>query len=127
MFEEYGLSDSEILNHMEDGFYGYLTSGESKVTGLIKNAVGVEGNKILTIDLPRVLCLLDPVFSIGELNKMHTPVSQSLEGSVMRLVFKLDSETANEPLYLYSNFINMRISYKTNDDGKVSVTEIVKI
>jgi hypothetical protein len=45
----------------------------------------------------------------------------------MRLVFKLDSETANEPLYLYSNFINMRISYKTNDDGKVSVTEIVKI
>ena len=127
MFEEYGLSNGEIIQKLENNMFGQISSKDSKITGIIKNAVGVEGSKTLTIELPRTLCLLDPVLSLGELNKMKTPVSQTLNGSSMKVVFKLDSSTVNEPIYLYSDFINMKIEYDIDINGKFKVTNIMKI
>lgn len=122
MFEGYGLSDGEIIQKIESNITGELATDDSK-KGIRKNAE----NQTLTIELPRILCLLDPVLSFGELNKMKTPVSQTLHGSIMKAVFKIDSSAAREPIYLYSNFINLKIEYDIAENGKFRVTDITKI
>ena len=94
---------------------------------MLKNVVGAAEARILNVELPRAVCLLDPVFSIGELNKNITPSLQTLEGSKMRLKFKVEGGAANEPLYMYSNFINLKIDYEIDDNGKLNVKDVTEI
>lgn len=123
MFRDYGLSDNKIVEKLLSSVDGRLVPKES---GFFKKMVGAKGSDVLVIDLPRYLCLLDPVFSLGELSKNCTPSQQVLEGSVMRLVFPAP-ESANEPLYLYSDFVNLKINYELGEDAVMKVTTIEKI
>ena len=127
IFGDYGLSELEIFKLLKQNVTGSQWSADSKVKGMLKSAVGADEAKILSIELPRAVCLLDPVFSIGELNKNITPTTQSLEGSKMRLEFKLSGNTAYEPIYLYSNFINLKIDYSFDKNGKFQVTDVTRI
>ena len=123
MFRDYGLSDNKIVEKLLSSVDGRLVPKES---GFFKKMVGAKGGDVLVIDLPRYLCLLDPVFSLGELSKNCTPSQQVLEGSVMRLVFPAP-ESSNEPLYLYSDFVNLKINYELGEDAVMKVTTIEKI
>ena len=106
---------------------GHQFSAESKIRGFFKNSANEAEPKTLTIEMPRIVCLLDPVFSLGELSKNQTPSRQSLDGSMMKIEFALDSAATAEPLYLYSSFINLKISYKIDESGELSVTSVEKI
>ena len=125
MFEEYGLSDGKIAKSVASGVNGQLITPES---GFLQKMVGSKNENCLVIKLPRSLCLLDPVFSMGELSKNCTPSRTILEGSVIKLEFKLLPDAEYEPIYLYSDFINMKIDYELDADGKVvkTSTEVLK-
>lgn len=127
LFDDYGLSELEIYKQLKQNVSGYKASADSKMKGMFKNVVGAAESNILSIELPRAVCLLDPVFSIGELNKNLTPSAQTLEGSKMCLEFKMEGDAAYEPLYMYSNFINLKIDYDIDDNGKLNVKEVVEI
>ena len=127
MFAQYGLSEPHIIEKMTKEISGHQFSAESKIRGFFKNSANEAEPKTLTIEMPRIVCLLDPVFSLGELSKNQTPTRQSLDGSMMKIEFALDSAATDEPLYLYSNFINLKISYKIDESGELSVTSVEKI
>lgn len=128
MFDSFGLSETKIADRLKNGTLGYqITPDKSGIKGFLKNTVGAADENCLRFELPRTLCLIDPVFSLGELSKNQTPSSQILDGSVIRIDFMQDSQSTYEPLYLYSNFINMKIDYKIGNDGKVNITEVVRI
>lgn len=128
MFNDFGLSESEIADRLKRGISGLqVTPDKSGFKGFLKNAVGAAGDNYIRFELPRTLCLIDPVFSLGELSKNQTPASQTLDGSIIRVDFKLGEQPVYEPLYLYSNFINMKIDYSVDNNGKVSITEVTKI
>lgn len=85
----------------------------------------------LRIELPRVLAMADPVFSLHPLDDEDalTPVDNDLVGTAIRLHF--DYEPAYEeqlPLYIYSEAATFRIDiiYKGKDSEVVGV-EIVKL
>lgn len=127
LFDDYGLSELEIFKQLKQNVSGLLVSADSKMKGMLKNVVGAAEARVLNVELPRAVCLLDPVFSIGELNKNITPSLQTLEGSKMRLEFKVEGGAAKEPLYMYSNFINLKIDYEIDDNGKLNVKDVIEI
>lgn len=128
MFGDYGLSNAEIDNSLTKGFSGQLvTPSNSAVSGFFKGMVGAEDNNILTIRLPRVLCMLDPVFSLGELGTDNSPERQTLKGSSMKLEFERKPGAAYEPLYMYSDFVNVKIDYTVSNAGDVKISKVTRI
>ena len=82
----------------------------------------------LKIELPRVLTMLDPVFSLRAIDGTDalTPKENYLGGETIHLVFDYVPEYEEKlPLYIYSDFVCFRVNilYK----GKDSVVEQVEI
>lgn len=83
----------------------------------------------LCLKLPRSLTLLNPVFSINELqsSECKLPVNNVLEGSNILINFDIkpkDGETY--PLYMYSDFYNCRIDIKY-EGGKPSIANFTTL
>ena len=82
----------------------------------------------LKIELPRVLTMLDPVFSLHAIDdeKALSPKENYLSGTSIHLQFDYVPEYEERlPLYIYSDFVSFRVTilYK----GKDSVVEQVEI
>lgn len=75
----------------------------------------------LRIDLPRILALFDPVFTIhaaGERDKVRYPEQNLLSGEQIRLLFDLRPRPGETvPLYLYGNALRLRIEIARTDDS----------
>lgn len=73
-------------------------------------------NDILKIDLPRNLILMEPIFSIFQIQdkeKCILPVDNFLTGNSIRLTFKyIPDEETIFPLYIYSKSVVLRIDVK---------------
>ena len=128
MFGDFGISESNIQDLMHSSVSGYGIVEETVgVGGFFKGMVGKDKSESLRIEVPRTLCLFDPVFSLGELGNGKTPASQVLAGSVIRLDFAHKASEPYLPLYVYSDFVNLKIDYQMDDDGTVKVTSVSKI
>lgn len=123
MFDDYDLSEEKIVDNLMENVSGRSVSVKA---GWMKKMVGSKGDEFLTVELPRTVCLLDPVYSLGELSHNRTPSSVNLDGSVVKLEFKMEEGQSYEPLYIYSDFVNLKIDYDIVD-GKMTVTDIAKI
>lgn len=82
----------------------------------------------LKIELPRVLTMLDPVFSLRAIDGEDTlaPKENYLSGTAIHLVFDYVPQYEEKlPLYIYSDFVSFRVNilYK----GKDSVVEQVEV
>lgn len=81
----------------------------------VKNLV-TGGDRKLHIELPRVLTLIDPVFSLNQLNdkdKAVRPSENYLAGSSIRLKFDYEPKQGETiPLYIYSDLVNFRVTIK---------------
>jgi hypothetical protein len=82
----------------------------------------------LKIELPRVLTMLDPVFSLRAIDGMDalSPKENYLAGTAIHLEFDYVPQYEEKlPLYIYSDFVSFRVNilYK----GKDSVVEQVEI
>ncbi len=81
--------------------------------GKIKRLWSSDDDK-LSIELPRILTLIDPVFSLYEINdrdRAIRPDEDYLSGSSIRLKFDYEPK-ANDtiPLYIYSDFVNFKVT-----------------
>lgn len=82
----------------------------------------------LKIELPRVLTMLDPVFSLRAIDGEDAlaPKENYLSGTAIHLVFDYVPQYEEKlPLYIYSDFVSFRVNilYK----GKDSVVEQVEV
>ena len=82
----------------------------------------------IIIELPRILVLIDPVFSINHIqdseNVKFTDETY-LAGDVMRLKFKYKPKKGEIfPLYIYSDFVNYKIDLRLNDKNEVELKDI---
>ena len=79
----------------------------------VKNLV-TGGDKKLRIELPRILSILDPVFSLHQVNdkdKAIRPSENYLSGSNIRLKFDYEpKQNESIPLYIYSDFANFKVT-----------------
>ena len=84
----------------------------------------------LRIDLPRILALFDPVFTIhaaGETDKTRYPERNTLSGEYIRLVFDLrPGKGETVPLYLYGNALRLRIEI-AEADGSFELIAIEEV
>ena len=116
-----------MLNAIRAGIkiYGDIKKGDRS---LWDNVTGVftSGSK-LEIELPRILSLIDPVFSLNQLgdkDKSVRPKEDYLAGSNIRLKFDYKPEEGETlPLYVYSDYVNFKITLSFKD-GKASVQDI---
>ena len=122
MFEKYNLAEDKIVETLKSKVRAQLLTS----SGILQKMKMSSGESTLNVELPRVLCLIDPVFSIGEISKNCTPTSQKLQGSSINLEFKRSGDQPYEPIYLYSDFINLKFEYEVKD-GNVQITDITKI
>lgn len=84
-------------------------------------------DKKLRIEMPRILTLIDPVFSIHQLqdkDKVILPEENYLAGSNIRLKFDYEPQEGETlPLYIYSDFINIKVLLLFNEN-KPSVKNV---
>ncbi|RRD03042.1 tetratricopeptide repeat protein [Prevotella sp. OH937_COT-195] len=83
----------------------------------------------LKIELPRVLTMIDPVFSLrsADNDDVLMPTSNYLSGTSIHLVFDYVPKYNEQlPLYIYSDFVDFRINiiYRGKDSVISSVEEV---
>ena len=124
MFEDYNLSETKLMETLKSGIAGRSIDVQK---GLLKKVVGSKDDKYLRFELPRAICMLDPVYSLGEIANNNTPSTQVLAGSVVRLEFKIEEGELYEPLYIYSAFVNLKVDYALTDNGEMKIMAIERI
>ena len=108
--------------------YGTVSDGNiwNDMKRDVKNLVTGKDKK-LRIELPRILTLIDPVFSLHQLNdkdKAVRPSENYLSGSNIRLKFDYEpKQDETIPLYIYSDFANFKVTIKF-EGGKPMVKNV---
>lgn len=89
-----------------------------------------KSDKKLKLEIPRTLTLIDPVFSIYQLQdkeKAMLPQENFLAGSSIRLKFDYEPKEGDLlPLYIYSDFVNFRVDIEYKE-GKAKVKNVVVV
>lgn len=83
----------------------------------------------LKIELPRVLTMIDPVFSVGRIdeNDALLPTKNYLSGTAIHLVFDYVPKYNDQlSLYIYSDFVDFRVNiiYR-GKDSQISSVEMI--
>ncbi len=121
LLHDFNVTASDIISAVKSGIkvYGKDKTLWDNVTDLLP---GTENT--LTFELPRLLSLIDPVFSLNQLkDKEHAirPTENTLNGSNIRLRFDYQpAEGDRFPLYIYSDYINLKVTVQMNK-GKLSI------
>lgn len=134
LLEDFNVTGEDLRATVEKNIKVIANVGNG--TGLwdeVKNGVTnlVTGNdKKLRIELPRILSIIDPVFSLNQVNdkdKAVRPSENYLSGSSIRLKFDYEPKQ-NEivPLYIYSDFVNFKVLVKfENGVPKIEKVELI--
>ena len=131
LLEDFDINNDKLLSIIEDGIKIYASVSDGNLWHDMKNDVKnlVTGkDKNLRVELPRILSIIDPVFSINEINsadKSIRPTENYLSGSNICLEFDFQpNEEDSLPLYIYSDFADFKVELSFND-GKPSVKKVV--
>lgn len=131
LLEDFDINNDKLLSIIEDGIKIYASVSDGNLWHDMKNDVKnlvVGKDKNLRIELPRILSIIDPVFSIYEINsadKSIRPTENYLSGSNICLEFDFQpNEEDSLPLYIYSDFADFKVELSFND-GKPSVKKVV--
>lgn len=112
-----GLNSTSLLSQIKEN----CTFSE-----FIEEKVFSSDEITLIVELPRILTLLDPLFSINQIqdiDKCVRPFSY-LAGSNIRLEFDYAiAEGETVPLYIYSDFIHFRLDL-IRSDGEVKLQKV---
>ncbi len=130
LLSDFNINDSKLLSLISQGIqiYGTVSDGNiwNDMKQDVKNLVTGKDRK-LRIELPRILTLIDPVFSLHQLNdkdKSIRPSENYLSGSNIRLKFDYEpKQNETIPLYIYSDFANFKVTIKF-EDGKPVVKNV---
>ena len=108
----------------------WLSWGKVKEISSTVTELWNKPDKKLKLEIPRVLTLIDPVFSIYQLQdkeKVMLPKESFLAGSSIRLKFDYELKDGDLlPLYIYSDFVNFRVDIEYKE-GKSIIKNVVLI
>lgn len=130
LLDDFNVDNGKLQSIIQEGMkvYGTVSDGNlwNDVKRDVKNLVTGK-DKNLRIELPRILALIDPVFSLHQLNdkdKSVRPSENYLSGSNIRLKFDYEpKQDETIPLYIYSDFANFKVTI-TFEGGKPVVKKV---
>ncbi|AWL77527.1 hypothetical protein DKB58_00330 [Capnocytophaga canimorsus] len=133
--KDFSLTADKLKTILEEtiGIQGGEKKSDSSVSWYSWNGVKEVGSSIsslwresdekLKIELPRILTLIDPVFSIYELQDKDRgilPKESYLAGSNIRLKFDYEPKEGEIiPLYIYSDFVNFKINLAFKENNPI--------
>lgn len=117
LLDDFNVNDGKLLSVIEKGMKVYAAVSDGNLWHDMKQDVKnlvTGGDKKLRIELPRILSILDPVFSLHQVNdkdKAIRPSENYLSGSNIRLKFDYEPKQNDSiPLYIYSDFANFKVT-----------------
>ena len=130
LLEDFNVDNGKLQSIIQEGMKVYAIVSDGNLWNDMKRDVKnlVTGkDKKLRIELPRILTLIDPVFSLHQLNdkdKAIRPSENYLSGSNIRLKFDYEpKQDETIPLYIYSDFANFKVTIKF-EGGKPVVKKV---
>jgi hypothetical protein len=130
LLDDFNVDNGKLQSIIQEGMKVYGTVSDGNIWNDMKRDVKnlVTGkDKKLRIELPRILTLIDPVFSLYQLNdkdKAVRPSENYLSGSNIRLKFDYEpKQDETIPLYIYSDFANFKVTIKF-EGGKPVVKKV---
>lgn len=130
LLEDFNVDNGRLQSIIEKGLKisAFVSDGSiwNDMKQNVKNLV-IGGDRRLRIELPRILSIIDPVFSLNELNdedKSVKPSKNYLSGSHIRLEF--DYEPCQDevlPLYIYSDIVDFKVLLSF-EGGKPNVKSV---
>ena len=114
---DFKVDANDIVAAVRNGIkvYSNVKSGDKSLWESVSDIWSSKDNK-LKIELPRVLSLIDPVFSLKPLKDKDSailPEENFLNGNNIRLKFDYEPKDGDTiPLYIYSDYINLKVSFK---------------
>lgn len=128
---DFKVDAGDLVDAVKTGIkvYSNVKSGDKSLWESVSDIWSAKDNK-LKIELPRVLSLIDPVFSLKPLKDKDSailPEENFLNGNNIRLKFDYEPKDGDTiPLYIYSDYINLKITLKFTN-GKPSVESIERV
>lgn len=108
-----GISINGVAAKQKQESNNWLSWGKVKEISSSVTELWNKPDKKLKLEIPRVLTLIDPVFSIYQLQdkeKVMLPKENFLAGSSIKLKFDYEPKDGDVlPLYIYSDFVNFRV------------------
>ncbi|MBQ6750733.1 MAG: hypothetical protein IJR02_08205 [Bacteroidaceae bacterium] len=133
LLDDFNMDSTKLASILQKGMKVYANVSDGNLWNDMKRDVKnlVTGkDKKLRIELPRILTLIDPVFSLHQLNdkdKALRPTENYLSGSTIRLKFDYEPKQHDTiPLYIYSDYANFRITIQF-EDGKPVVKSVERV
>lgn len=130
LLEDFNVDNGKLQSLIQEKTKVYGTASDGNLWNDVKRDVKnlVTGkDKKLRIELPRILTLIDPVFSLYQLNdkdKSVRPSENYLSGENIRLKFDYEpKQDETIPLYIYSDFANFKVTIKF-EGGKPVVKKV---
>ena len=130
LLEDFDVDNAKLQSIIQEKMTVYGTASDGNLWNDVKRDVKnlVTGkDKKLRIELPRILTLIDPVFSLYQLNdkdKSVRPSENYLSGNNIRLKFDYEpKQDETIPLYIYSDFANFKVTIKF-EGGKPVVKKV---
>ncbi|MBO4398071.1 MAG: hypothetical protein J5805_06005 [Bacteroidaceae bacterium] len=126
--KDFNIDSNTITDAIAKGItvYSAIKSDDKSFWDNVTNIWAGSDDK-LKIELPRMLSLIDPVFSLNQLKDKENailPVENYLTGNNIRLKFDYKpKEGETIPLYIYSDYISLKVTIKFNK-GKPEIKDI---
>lgn len=130
LLRDFGVTPESLCDLVQTGMgVAAKIAGEglwSGITSGVSNIMSGQDNK-LHVKLPRILTIIDPVFSVGSINyedKAIRPSESYLSGSYIYLTFDYKPKRNDTiPLYIYSEMLNMKVTIKFVE-GEAKITNV---
>ena len=117
LLTDFNLTPKKLLTLLAEKTTIHATTSDGNLWNDMKQDVKnlvTGGDKNLHIELPRILTLIDPVFSLHQLNdrdRSVLPTENYLSGSSIRLSFDYHPrQNETIPLYIYSDLANFKMT-----------------
>ena len=111
--KHFNIDQQTLLDAVKNGLKVTSKQAGSDILDQAKKVLGVE-DETIDICLPRILSILDPVFSINPINdteKALQPTDNYLSGSDIHVKFKYHTTPGEDiPLYVYTSFISLKVT-----------------
>ncbi|MCQ2112467.1 MAG: hypothetical protein MJY95_03895 [Bacteroidaceae bacterium] len=127
--KDFNVDGQSLLEAVKTGIKvaGEVKKGEKTFWDSVSDIWSGSDDKNLKIELPRILSLIDPVFSLNELkdkDKAIMPKENFLTGTGIRLKFDYEPKNGDTvPLYIYSDYVSFKVTI-TFKDNKPKVEKI---
>ena len=130
LLDDFNVDNGKLQSIIQEGMkvYGTVSDGNlwNDVKQDVKNLVTGKDRK-LRIELPRILSIIDPVFSLYQVNDKDRGIRPSenyLSGSSIRLKFDYEpKQDETIPLYIYSDFADFKVTIRF-EGGKPVVKKV---